>query len=85
MLGRLIFADLWAALLTKRESEVLQKMAIGKITSRMAEDMKVSKETIRSHIKNIYLKLTANSEAEALKKTSKNRLEKKRKAKRVAS
>lgn len=60
--------------LTKRESEVLQQLATGKTTPYIAEDLRVSKETIRTHIKNIYLKLQANNKAEALEKARKDRL-----------
>ena len=60
--------------LTKRESEVLQKLSTGKTTPNIATDLGVSKETIRTHIKNIYLKLQANSKAEALEKARKDRL-----------
>ncbi len=60
--------------LTRRESEVLQQLATGKTTPYIAEDLKVSKETIRTHIKNIYLKLQANNKAEALEKARKDRL-----------
>ena len=60
--------------LTKRESEVLQKLSTGKTTPYIAEDLGVSKETIRTHIKNIYLKLQANNKAEALEKARRDKL-----------
>jgi len=53
--------------LSEREQEVLKGIAEGKSYSRIALDLFISKETVRSHIKNIYHKLEVNSKAEALK------------------
>lgn len=60
--------------LTRRETEVLQQLAEGKTTPLIAEELFVSKETIRSHMKNIYTKLQANTKAEAIEKARKDRL-----------
>lgn len=59
--------------LTPRESEVLQLLASGKSYSTIADNLFVDKETIRSHIKNIYLKLEVHSKAEAIEKARKNK------------
>lgn len=53
--------------LSERETAVLQAIAEGKTYSKIALDLFVSKETVRSHIKNIYHKLAVNSKAQALK------------------
>ncbi|MFD0751040.1 LuxR C-terminal-related transcriptional regulator [Mucilaginibacter calamicampi] len=53
--------------LSEREQEVLRGIAEGKSYSKIALDLFISKETVRSHIKNIYQKLAVNSKAEALK------------------
>ncbi|MDR6340512.1 DNA-binding CsgD family transcriptional regulator [Filimonas zeae] len=41
--------------------------------SRIALDLFISKETVRSHIKNIYQKQAVNSKAEALKVANTNK------------
>ena len=53
--------------LSKRETEVLEAIAEGKSRSKIAKDLFVDLETIKSHIKNIYYKLNVNSREEALK------------------
>jgi DNA-binding NarL/FixJ family response regulator len=60
--------------LTKRETEVLEILAKGKSYSTIADELFVNKETIRTHIKNIYLKLEVHSKAEAIEKALKNKL-----------
>jgi DNA-binding NarL/FixJ family response regulator len=60
--------------LTRRETEVLQLLSQGKTTPLVAEQLFVSKETIRSHMKNIYSKLQANTKAEAIEKAKRDRL-----------
>jgi DNA-binding NarL/FixJ family response regulator len=60
--------------LTSRETEVLQQLARGKSYTMIADDLHINKETVRTHIKNIYQKLNVNSKAEALEKASKDRL-----------
>ena len=53
--------------LSERETAVLQGIAEGKTYSKIAVDLFISKETVRSHIKNIYGKLAVSSKAQALK------------------
>jgi len=60
--------------LTNRETEVLQQLARGKSYTMIADDLHINKETVRSHIKNIYQKLNVSSKSEALEKASKERL-----------
>lgn len=59
--------------LTDREIQVLQSIAEGKSYSKIALDLYVSKETIRSHIKNIYRKLEVSSKADAIKIANSNK------------
>lgn len=59
--------------LSDRETEILQSIADGKTYSKIALDLFISKETVRSHIKNIYRKLEVNSKSEALKVASSNK------------
>lgn len=59
--------------LTPRELEVLQLLASGKSYSTIAENLYIDKETVRSHIKNIYSKLEVHSKAEAIEKARKNK------------
>ena len=57
--------------LTPRETEVLSLLAQGKTYQYISEQLFVSLETVKSHIKNIYSKLHVTSKNEALdKKTS---------------
>lgn len=60
--------------LTVRETEVLELLSKGKSYSTIADELFVNKETIRTHIKNIYLKLEVHSKAEAIEKALKNKL-----------
>jgi DNA-binding NarL/FixJ family response regulator len=53
--------------LSAREVQVLQGISEGKSYSKIALELFVSKETVRSHIKNIYQKLEVNSKADAIK------------------
>ena len=40
----------------------------------IADELFIDKETVRSHIKNIYIKLEVNSKAQAIEKATKERL-----------
>lgn len=60
--------------LTARETEVLELLAKGKSYTVIANELFVHKETIKSHIKNIYYKLQVNSKADAIEKAIKQRL-----------
>lgn len=59
--------------LTARETEVLELLAEGKSYSSIAQELYVDKETVRTHIKNIYWKLEVHSKAEAIEKAKKER------------
>lgn len=60
--------------LTARETEVLELLAKGKSYTVIADELFVHKETIKSHIKNIYTKLQVNSKADAIEKALRDRL-----------
>lgn len=60
--------------LTKRETEILQLISEGKTYTQISEELFISKETAKTHIKNIYSKLQVNSKAEALAKASSEKL-----------
>ena len=54
--------------LTEREKEVLHLIAEGYKNTEIAEKLFVSENTIKSHIKNIYVKLDVKNRVEALKR-----------------
>lgn len=54
--------------LSKREQEVLELLVKGYSYQKIANEIFVSIDTIRSHIKNIYIKLQVNSATEAVAK-----------------
>lgn len=58
--------------LSERETEVLQGIASGKSYSKIAQELFISKETVRTHIKNIYRKLEVSSKEDALRIANKN-------------
>lgn len=59
--------------LTERETQVLQGISKGKTYTKIAAELFINKETVRSHIRNIYQKLAVNSKAEALRVAGNNR------------
>ena len=54
--------------LTEREKEVLQMISRGYKNSEIAEKLFVSENTVKTHIKNIYIKLDVKNRVEALKR-----------------
>jgi DNA-binding NarL/FixJ family response regulator len=60
--------------LSVRETEVLTLLSKGKTYSLIANELFVSGETVRSHIRNIYKKLRVKSKAEAIATAHKKRL-----------
>lgn len=59
--------------LTRRETEILEQIADGKTRSRIASEMFIDLETVKSHLKNIYAKLDVHSRADAIKMARQNR------------
>jgi DNA-binding NarL/FixJ family response regulator len=55
--------------LSRREQEILQQLSKGLRYQEIADQLFVSLETVRTHIRNCYEKLQVNSRVEALKKT----------------
>lgn len=53
--------------LTRRETEILEHIAVGKSRKKIAEELFIDLETVKSHIKNIYQKLDVHSKEEALR------------------
>lgn len=52
--------------LTGREQQVLEMMALGHNTSAMAKELDVAEATIRTHVKNLFVRLGVHSRAEAV-------------------
>lgn len=59
--------------LTRRETEILEQIATGKSRKRIAEELFIDLETVKSHIKNIYHKLDVHSKADAIKLAKDNK------------
>lgn len=54
--------------LSRRENEILEQLSKGFRYKEIAEQLFISTETVRTHIRNIYEKLQVNSRVDALKK-----------------
>jgi DNA-binding NarL/FixJ family response regulator len=59
--------------LTSRETQVLGLLSKGKSYTVIADELFIHKETVKSHIKNIYFKLQVHSKAEAIEVALKNK------------
>lgn len=53
---------------TKREQEIVDLLADGKLRKEIADALKISKNTVNSHIKTIHHKAGVNNTAGLLKK-----------------
>lgn len=62
------------SVLSPRENDVVKGIVAGKSYKMIADDLFVSINTIRTHIKNIYKTLGINSKAELIKKSYDNKL-----------
>lgn len=60
--------------LTEKEKHVLQKLTEGKSYKMIADELSISVETIKTHIKNIYTKLHVHSAPEAVAKAIQERI-----------
>ena len=56
--------------LTAREREVLATISQGFTNKRIARILEISPETVKSHVKNIFLKLTVSTRAEAVSRAA---------------
>jgi DNA-binding NarL/FixJ family response regulator len=52
--------------LSKREKEILQKVAYGATTREVAHDLGISPHTVKTHLERIFEKLGANDRAQAV-------------------
>jgi DNA-binding NarL/FixJ family response regulator len=59
--------------LSSRETQVLQSIAQGKTYTKIADELFINKETVRSHIRSIYHKLEVNNKSDALRKAGNNK------------
>lgn len=59
--------------LTRRETEILEQISTGKSRKRIAGELFIDLETVKSHVKNIYHKLDVHSKADAIKTARDNR------------
>ncbi|WP_028980720.1 response regulator [Sporocytophaga myxococcoides] len=59
-------------LLTERESEILQFLSIGKSYKTIAAELNISLDTVKFHIKNIYIKLQVSNKEDAIAEARKN-------------
>lgn len=60
--------------LTEKEKEILQNLVHGRSYKMIAEEMNISTETVKTHMKNIYTKLHVKSNTEAVAKALKDKL-----------
>jgi DNA-binding NarL/FixJ family response regulator len=67
------FAVNYDSPLSSRETQVLQSIAQGKTYTKIAADLFINKETVRSHIRSIYHKLEVNNKSDALRKAGDNK------------
>lgn len=61
-------------LLTERQKDIVDGIVAGKSYKMIADNLFVSLDTVRSHIKNIYKALNINSKAELIKKAYDNEI-----------
>jgi DNA-binding NarL/FixJ family response regulator len=55
--------------ITRREIQILSLMAMGNLNKEIGSQLNISTETVKKHVKNIYLKIGAHNKIEALNKT----------------
>ena len=51
--------------LTRRESEVLKLLAVGKYNQEIAEELKISERTVKNHVSNIFKKIHVTDRTQA--------------------
>ena len=59
--------------LTERETEVLAGLSSGKSYQSVANMLSISKDTVKYHIKNIYIKLQVDNKQDAIEIANKER------------
>jgi DNA-binding NarL/FixJ family response regulator len=60
--------------LTKREKEIIKMIADGKTYSQISDELFISRETAKTHTRNIYTKLQVNKKSDAIAKAQEQRL-----------
>lgn len=60
--------------LTKREREIIRMMADGKTYSQISDELFISRETAKTHMRNIYAKLHVKKKSDAITKAQQHRL-----------
>jgi DNA-binding NarL/FixJ family response regulator len=60
--------------LTRREKEIIKMIADGKTYSQISDELFISRETAKTHIRNIYSKLQVNRKSDAIAKAHEQRL-----------
>ncbi len=60
--------------LTNREKEVLALISEGKTYTQLSDQLFISRDTARTHIRNIYAKLNVNKKSEAIERATRDRL-----------
>jgi len=59
--------------LSKRETEILTLLTKGKKRNEIADALFIERETVKTHLRNIYVKLDANSRADAIEFARRNK------------
>ena len=59
---------------SRRETEILKLAAEGKKSNEICEQLFIERDTVKTHIKNIYAKLQVNSRSDAIKIAKKEKL-----------
>jgi DNA-binding NarL/FixJ family response regulator len=60
--------------LSKRETQVLEMVGEGKSRTQIANELFIDGETVKTHLKNVYIKLEVSSKADAIKVARKDKL-----------
>lgn len=60
--------------LSKREMQVLEFISVGKSRTHIAQELFIDLETVKTHIRKIYMKLDVNSKEDALREAKRNKL-----------
>lgn len=60
--------------LTDRETEILSLLAAGKSYNNIGDALFISKDTVKFHLKNIYIKLQVDNRSDAIERANKEKL-----------
>ncbi len=58
-------------MLTRREEQILEQLSEGKLNKEIADNLQISTDTVKKHLKNIYKKLNVRNRCEAIIQTQK--------------